>query len=375
MKKFLVFLGMVAAAGVLYACGGGGSNSSTTPAGGSAGPPTVAPINTAPTTISNKDSAARAVNVSKTLATSFVANSSFQSLNDLLKPVVSRDPSGHRIISTVRDLQQMITDVVEKQKSLGKQVAAVASSSNCPDGGLISTSIDPIVMTFTACKMGGEYKNGIITMTKPIWELTSGADVALTVDMTTVRYAPGGYATKEHESALSLTMKIDSFDRTAKNEILTINGSGREMNYVSGTSNKLSLGDLKSDFKLNMTESTSGTVTTMIMDGPVSMESFNDAAFTAIDTASVIAFKNLQVVSNVNLLSITGAYTIKTIPACLDGTFDITTQSPITASGSGQMTVNGIVMVFNSDGTVTATINNAPQTIEASYASICSLSF
>lgn len=404
MKKIMVLFGVIAAALVLYACGGSGSNSSTaggsgaTPAGssttaagsgatpsgsgstaaGSGATPTVpAPVITAPTAISTKDAAARAVNASKTLASSFATSSSFQSLSNLLKPALNRPADGGQILSTVRELQQLVAGVVDNQNSLGKRVAAVPSSSSCPDGGSISTSINPIVMTFTACKMGNEYKNGIITMTKPMWEMTSGADVALTVDMTTIAYAPGGYATKEHESVLKLTMKIVSFDRSAKSEILALNGFGREINYLSGTSSKLSLGDPGGDFRLNRSESTSGTVTTttMIMDGPVSMDRFKDATFTVVDSVSGMTFQNLRVASDVNSLSIVGTYSIKTVPACLDGTFEITTQSPITNTGGGQVTVNGIVMVFNPDGTVTATINNTSQTIAASYASVCSLSF
>jgi hypothetical protein len=62
----------------------------------------------------------------------------------------------------------------------------------------------------------------------------------------------------------------------------------------------------------------------------------------------------------------------------MDGTFAISTQSPLvtTSNGvtTGQMTVNGVVMVFNADGSVTASINGVPQTI-TSYANVCSLSF
>lgn len=244
---------------------------------------------------------------------------------------------------------------------------------------------NPLVITFAACKEGDEYQNGTVTMPQALLGQTSSSTGGtLSVNLTSIIYAPGsGYTIKQNESVLNMTMTLSSFDTAAGAMSLALNGSQSQINYVAGTSEKQSFGN----FSLNITESVVGTISTtsMTMNGAVSMDTFTGTSFGTIVTASGMTFSNLQLgntmnsVSGTNTLTINGTYAIKTIPACMDGTFVITTQSPITStfSGttSGQMTVNDVVMVFNANGTVTATINAVPQTIDASYATICSLSF
>ena len=163
---------------------------------------------------------------------------------------------------------------------------------------------------------------------------------------------------------------------------MAMNGTETNVDYVAHTSDRQSFGN----FTLNMTDSTSGTVTTtnMTLNGAVSMDTFKDTTFTTINTSSGMTFQNLVLVDAFNsststdTLTINGTYAIKTIPTCLDGTFKITTQTALTTNASGvitgEMTVNGVDMVFNANGTVTATINNVPQII-TSYTNVCSLSF
>lgn len=387
MKKSVVVIGMVAVSGILYACGGSSSKSG----GGGTTTTVAAPaISTTKTPVTTPAEAAKTVNASKTLASSFASGTTIPSLGSLVgKPAVDQAANGHKIISTVRDLQQRVAGIVEKQKSLGKQVAAVQSQP-CTDGGSMSLdpATNPVVITFSACKNGNESQNGTVTMPLALLNQTSSSTGGtLSVNLTSIIYAPGsGYVIKQHESVLNMTMTLAAFDSVAGTSSLSMNGSQSQINYVSGTvgtSEKQSFGD----FSLTVAESLAGTVTTtsMTMNGAVSMDTFKDPTFTLIDTASGMTFRNLQLGSTVNsasgisTLTINGTYAIKTIPACMDGTFVITTQSPITSTGSGttsgQMTVNDVVMVFNANGTVTATINAVPQTIDASYATICSLSF
>ncbi len=387
MKKTLVIIGMVAVTGMLYACGGSGSKNT---AGGNSGTTTTvaAPaISATKTPVSTPAEAAKTVNASKTLASSFASGTSFPSLGSLVgKPEEGQAANGHKIISTVRDMQQRVVGLVEKQKSLGKQVAA-AQSQACTGGGAMSfdPASNPLVITFAACKEGDEYQNGTVMMPQALLGQTSSSTGGtLSVNLTSIIYAPGsGYSIKQNESVLNMTMTLTSFDTAAGAMSLALNGSQSQINYVAGTSEKQSFGN----FSLNIIENVVGTISTtsMTMNGAVSMDTFTGTAFGTIDTASGMTFSNLQLGSTVNsasganTLTINGTYAIKTIPACMDGTFVITTQSPITStfSGttSGQMTVNDVVMVFNSDGTVTATINSVPQVIDASYATVCSLSF
>lgn len=383
MKKLLLVAGTITVAGFLYACGG--SSSSSSGGSGSGITTTVAApaISATKASISTPADAAKTVNASKTLASSFASGSSFPSLGSLVGKPAAQAANGQRIISTVRDMRQRVSRMVEKQNKLGKQVAA-AQSVNCTDGGTMTfdSASNPVVLTFTACKEGSEYQNGTITMPQALMGATSGSGGTLTVNLTTISYVLGGYTTKTHESALNMSMTVGSFNSTAGSASFSMNGSESSIDYTAGTSENLSFGN----FSINMTESTAGSATTvsMTLDGSVSMDTFSDTAFKTIDTASGMTFQNLAIVESVNSaastssLTINGTYAIKTIPSCMDGTFVISTQNALTTNSSGvttgQMTVNGVVIVFNADGTVTATINGTAQPVP-SYATACSLSF
>ena len=375
MKKLLLVVGAIAVAGFLYACGG--SSSSSSGGSGSGITTTVAAPAISTQTAVTSTNAAKTVNSSKALASSLASGSMFPNLGSMVsKPVGDQTANGHRIISTVRDIQQKVAVVLEKHQSLGKQVAAV-SSPTCPDGGTMSydTAMNPLVVTFSGCKMNNEYLNGTMSLPQGLFDgsATSGT---LTANLTTISYAVGGYSTKINESALNMTMSVSSYVKSTGVSKLSINGTESSIDYTSGTSDKQSFGN----FSLDMTES--ATTTSMTLNGSVSMDTFKDTKFTTIDTASGMTFQTLALVETTNTsstaLTIDGTFAIKTIPSCNDGTFTISTQSPITTTSggvtTGQMTVNGVVMVFNADGTVTATINGTPQTI-ASYANACSLSF
>lgn len=391
MKKISVIIGMIAVTGMLYACGGSDSKTKT-PSGGIKTTVAAPTISTSKTAVSTPAEAAKTVNASKTLASSFASGSSFPSIGSLVgKPTAAQNANGHRIISTVRNLQQKVTGMVAKQKSLKKQVAAVASEA-CIDGGSMSVnqSVEPLTITFAACKQYDEYQNGSITMPQSLMNTTSSSTGGtLSLNLTTISYEPGSSysaSAKMNESVMSMTLTVQSFNEATGSSNFSINGTQSQIYYLtatSGTSEKQSFGN----FSISMTESTSGSnsITSMTMDGSVSMDTFKDTTFTTIDDASGMAFQNLQLVNDLNStsgtssLTINGIYAIKTIPACMDGTFEISTASPIVSSSvgttSGQMTVNGVAMVFNSDGTITATINSQPQVIDASYATVCSLSF
>lgn len=385
MKKLPVVIGMIVASGILYACGGSSSKSS---GGGGTTTTVAAPtVSTTKATISTPAEAAKTVSASKTLAASFASGSSFPSLSSLVaKTTADQVADGHRILATVRDLQQRAAGIVEKQKSLGKRVDAATSvqSIPCPDGGtmVFDPSSSPFVITYAACKADGEYQNGTMAMPLELMGQSSGSGGALAMNLTVISYATGGYTTKTHESVMNLTMSVGSFNATTGSSSFSMNGYESNVDYLSQTSDKQSF----ANFTLAMIESTVGAVSSsdITMSGSVSMDTFKDAVFTTIDTASGMTFQNLRIIETFNsttstsALTINGTYAIKTIPTCMDGTFEITTQVPLTTVGSsattGQMTVNGVVMVFNADGTVTATIGGVPQTI-ASYANACTLSF
>jgi hypothetical protein len=387
MRKIPVVIGMVAVTGILYACGGSGSKSSSDNNGGTITTVTAPPIASA-TTISNPTEAARTVNSSRALASSFASGSAFPSLNSLVsKPAADQTANGHRILDTIRDVQKRALALQEIPKKVGKYAAAPTTDTYpCAVSGSRTIVYDDVSgnmsITATSCKEDYELTNGTMSLTGISQGNSSGGSIA--VNMSTINYAYGGYVTKEHESMMNLTMTINSLSNSANSSTssFSMNGTEKNINYNSGTSEKQAFGN----FSLSMSESASGSITTvnMTMSGSVTMDTYRDTTFTAIDTASGMTFQNLKLVDTVNSatmtnsLTIDGTYAIRTIPACMDGTFAISTQSPLvtTSNGvtTGQMTVNGVVMVFNADGSVTASINGVPQTI-TSYANVCSLSF
>jgi hypothetical protein len=376
------------AAAFLGACGGGG--------GGSSSDNTIkttlaAPaISTTNTTIATATDAAKSANASKTIASSFASGTSFPSINALVgKPATNQTENSQKIITTVRDIKRQMEQIISTKKSLGKQVALIQSKA-CTGGGTKSydDASDPLVLSFNNCYDNSsgsyQYRNGTITLPQSLMSSSSSTTGGtLSLNMTEIDYAYGGYTVKQQASVTKMVMSVSSFDSTAGTSSFSMNGSGSKIDYVANTSEKQAFGN----FTLNMTESTSATSNTsdLSINGTVSMDTYKDATFTTIDTASGMAFKNLQL-NNIldsslgtNTLTINGIYAIKTIPACMDGTFAVSTQSPITTDSyggttGGQMTVNGIVIVFNSDGTATATINGIPQNL-SSYANACSLSF
>lgn len=384
MKMTVVVFGMIAVSGVLHACGGSGSNEPKNNSVGSSTTVAAPAISTTITPVSTPAEAAKTVNASKTLASSFASGTTFPSLGSLVgKPAADQVANSQRIISTVRYLQQKVSGLVEKQNVLGKQVAA-AQVQACTDGGSMSVdqASSPMAMSFFGCKMGNEYMNG--TMSYPSGLGSSISSGTLVVNLTSISYSSSGtpYTTKLAESALNMTMTISTYDAATKSANFSINGTGNNIDYSTGTSDKQAFGN----FSVNMTESLSGSITTtsMTLNGSVSMDVFKDTTFATIDTASGMTFKALiltetfNATTNNTALTMNGTFAIKTVPACNDGTFAITTQAPITTTSAGvttgQITVNGVVMLFNADGTVTATIGGVVQP-KLVYANVCSLSF
>jgi hypothetical protein len=321
------------------------------------------------------------------LASAFASGGAFPKIGSLIKPTTDKNVDGHKIISTVRDLQQKAVGIVNKQKSLGKRVAAATSPTSypCSDGGSMSfdTASNPAIYSFTACKQGSEYMDGTMTMPQGVYGATSSTTGgSLSVNLTTISYANGGYTTKEKESVMKMTMAFSSFDNSAGTASYSINGTSSSVDYIAKTSEKQAF----SNFSISMSDNTSATTygsVNMTMDGSVTMDSYKDTTFTTVFESSGMTFQKLILVetssANSTSQTIDGTYAIQTIPACMDGTFVISTQKALTTiNGSGvttgQMTVNGVVMVFNADGTVTATINGVPQAIP-SYTNVCSLSF
>ena len=388
-------MGMVAVSGILCSCGGSGSQGGTTVG-------VAAPAVAAPKVIASKMDATKTASSSTTMAMSFIKGG-MPSLGSLVaKPAVSSIPNGHRIVDTILGLKSKFAAMQQRPRMLGKMVAASpppetvnCGVNNSPADGTSTTSVTldasgtiltGLSMTANNCKDGdGSYsiENGSVIIkgfSLPLAEFDPStfnlSNVTLVLNLKTVDYAYGGYATKIFESTENVTINIGT-SYSANSMLLKLNGSMIEIDYSLNESNK----SLFNNFNMSVTEDLQGF--TLILDGIANMETYKDATFSAVDTKSGMTFKDLKLVSsNSGSVSIDGTYAMATIPACMDGTFIITTQTPITIDSSGNttggnMTVNGVEMAFDSTGGVVATIDGVPQTISATEAAAntCQISF
>lgn len=380
MKRISGLVVISSCAWLLSACGGGGSSGSSKEPGTTLSPPAI----TTQKTIASSDDAGKTVKAATTMATSFASGSSFPSLDSLVqKKPAGQSADGHRILSTVLELKQNLAEITSRHKALGKRLAAVESSP-CSDGGSMSYNpqSDPVIVTFVNCKDNYEYWNGTVTMPKSLYDGIETPSGTIAAKLTTINYSFGGYSNKEYESSSNFTMYFESIGTSGSTtrEQLIIDGTNSEIDYREGTSERQSFEDFSLDIEMN-----EGSVTTsiaMTLDGAFSMDTFRDTQFSSAQrvTASAMSFEDFWMYEVANesttSLEISGKYAMATIPSCMDGTFDITTQTPImmdNISGvtrSGKMKVNGVDITFNANGSVTATLNGVPQNID--YTDYCS---
>ncbi|HXE97305.1 MAG TPA: hypothetical protein VN642_12915 [Dongiaceae bacterium] len=404
MKKMLVVVGMIAVVGILYACGGGGSSPGGTTGGtnttggnnttGGSSVGLAAPAISAPKPVATKQEVVKTVSSSTTLASSFVKGGGIPNLGSLVGKLAGGSPSkGHSIVDTILGLQDKILAVQQKPAVLAKQVAATTGiqpiTEPCTDGGTRTISFDDngFSMSANQCKEAGTIENGTVSIAGI--SVISGADftgATVVTNLTTVDYASGGYTTKTSESVMNMTMKINSMTTTGTSMSLQLSGTKNDQNYVNKSSEKSSFSNFSMNITMPSASQLNSPQTTLILDGVSNMETYKDANFTTLDTKSGMTLQQLKLVENVTLtgssMAIDGTYAVATIPTCLDGTFVISTQAPITSDGSGktiggQMTVNGVVMVFKSDGSVEATINGTKELISAAEvaANACQIDF
>lgn len=401
MKKILSVFGLIAVSGIMYACGGSSSKSTS---GGTTSPTvgvTAPAVSTTPKAIASKTDAAKTVSSSTTMAMSLVKGG-MPNLGSLVgKPAANLAPNGHRIVDTVLGLKSKFAAIQQRPRMLSKTVAAAAAidpiTTNCginnssADGtrtitftvDAAGTNLTGMSITANNCKENYSIENGSIAITglsAPLADLNNPnlnlSNVTLGLNLTTIDYEYGGYTTKTYESTQQLTLKIGA-SYTAGSMTLGLDGSMSEINYLANESSK----SLFTNFSMSTTEDTLGY--SLLLDGVANMETYKDTTATLVDTKSGMTFQNLTLASsNSGSVSIDGTYAIATIPSCMDGTFVITTQTPITVdingmTTGGNMTVNGVGMAFDSTGGVVATINNVPQTITAAEATAnaCQVSF
>jgi hypothetical protein len=378
---------------VLVGCSGGGGGSSTpNPGNSSGGIITTAPTVTAQKAISTPAEVSKTVSSSTSLAMSLVKGGGIPNLGSLIsKPVAGQTPDGHRIVNTIFKLQRSLTAVQQKPVALAKTIAATAQPTTvpCAVSGTRTVSYDTnysnISVSANACKENDTIENGTISISgfDSSSNTFTGANIAL--NLTTADYTSGGsYTTKTHESTQNMTMVIDSMSATYDSMNMSINGTSKEIDYVTKESSKSTFANF------SMAMITTSSTYAMTLNGAALMESYvtpaDFATFGTLDTSSGMTFVSLRIVDTytgtLSAVSIDGKYAIATIPSCMDGTFIISTQIPITTDSygyvtAGQMTVNGVVMTFNSDGSINATLNGQPVAISATdaRANACSLSF
>jgi hypothetical protein len=405
MKKIVVVIGTIAAIGMLYACGGGGGGGSTpsnttgtTGGNNTTGSSTVglaAPAISTPKAATTKQEVVKTVSSSTSLASSFVSGGGIPNMGSLVGKLAG-DPTskGHSIVDTILGLQDKVMAVQQKQ-TVAKRVAATTGlepfTEPCADGGTRTISFDDNGFSSSSnqCKEFGSLENGTASITGASLGTTDFTGATIVTNLTTVDYASDGYTTKTKESVMKMTMKINSMTTTTTsvaNVSVQLSGTKNEQDYVNKTSEKSSFSNFSMSIVMPAAPQLNSAQTTLTLDGVANMETYKDANFTTLDTKSGMTLQQLKLVQSFTTsglsMKIDGTYAVATVPVCLDGTFEITTQVPVTTDSSGkttggQMTVNGVSMVFKSDGSVEATINGSVQVISAAdvAANACQIDF
>lgn len=356
--------------------------------------------------ITTQEEATKAVSVSTLLVNSMSSGINFSSLDasSVAKPVASSVTNNGKIMVTVRDMQKKMRSL---QKKLAKTTASVTPQTEaCLTYGTRTEILDLTAgnyyISYNNCKEFGTLTQGTIKVTG----ITSGSLNELTnatasIATTTTEYAYDSYGSdtiKQYVNEDVYSMKIYSMSpvTTTGNfaSSVKVNGTSTHKDYTTSTSEK----QYVENFTMSMYENGSESRANFI-SGSFSISTYKDTAFSMLDEQVNITFKNLETknvttfttaTKGIDTTTVNGTFAMKTMPACQDGTYMISTQTPIVTNftndaygypvseitTAGQMTFNGIMTTFNSDGSITVMLNGVPQIITlSSLQNSCSVFF
>jgi hypothetical protein len=393
-------LTVLLAAALLNGCGGGGGGASNPPlanptTGSSAGSAVIA----TPQPITTPVQAAKAADASVTIASQIASSGVTNLTSTVLKASSSAPEAGRRIMDIVHSAMDKVNDTRTMKKPIAKVAPATTAPQTitCAGGGDMTIDMPAqtgtqtsLTVTYNNCKESNSLKNGIfsVSYTSDPANPNSMTNAVMTMGSSPANpfveifYSGTTYttATDKQQQYLSMTFTSTGTATTTMNLAMTMSGYEENYDYAFNKADKIEF----SNFKFNAIEA-AGTVTSldMTMNGS---EKYSQYSGTTISAASLVAFEDttfqnfrLRDASSTSgsQISIDGTLAYLSQPDCLSGTYTFSTQVPITinAIGSvtaGKITVNGVVIVFNSDGSITATLNGLPVTVP-NFASACTL--
>ncbi len=370
----------------LSGCGGGGGGGGST-----------TPLDTAiTTTTSGAKSAQASTSAANTAtATSFQLSGLADFGSSMAVPKL-KVPFGTNMNAKMLDkLSTRLSPVLKKARALkalrvsmsGYPITYDCATWNTVAGGStatpnsmtidINSTGDTATFTFNSCRSGDTLTDGTMTMqgTANSATFTIGSSDVAPFSATTYDYT-GTQVTEV--STLYITM-TGGTTGTAPNTTATfsINGWFDVADYVLNEHDKLVFNNytMKDVMSTTTISSYAYDVNTFTINGSWTGTSYSGATGTTVNFSDTVTFYNFGLVFETpaigssaiyDYVSISGTFSITTTPVdkCIDGTFTIITNTPIQAddttgvTSAGQVTINGnTVVVFNSDGTKTITVD------------------
>jgi hypothetical protein len=389
---------------VISACSSGGGSSSSSPATGTQPPP--APTITAPKSLATTTEGAQAASAGVNVAQGATSSGGMLSgLVALGAPKLKIPFASTSVNKAVANFTAKIKPLAAKAQTLRSTLLSAATTTTitqpCTNAGFMTITMDtmtPNNMTFAfnSCQENTDLINGTMILTGATTAGSSstmqiGTDAAPFTDKTCT---DSGCTQFSDVTTAAITMSFTTTVTTSTTDVMTLNGW---MQFVDNTVSPATT-DREDMSNFSITNAMSTGVTASTVGGGTS-SSFDVDTLTLNGSASTThletnndfgeadTFKDLQVKYETDYLttayySIDGLFAIALNPAdkCIDGTFNFVTITPMTvdlATGgntvAGEFTVNnpgGADVVFNSNGTVTVTVNGVTQDY-SNFDSLC----
>jgi hypothetical protein len=355
----------------LTACGGGGSSGTSTDNTTASETSTT---NAAKAAVTGVSAANTSNSTGSDIADFYSMSTTSQTLKTAL--VVPASEGSEKGTAILRGLKAMVAPFVLSSRTAKSSPRTVA----CSGGG--SITVNPGSVSYLACKEESLVTSGSFTWTTSL-DGSSYAVGTTENPFTETQYASSTSSTKVKETKINIT--IGGLKENLGNLSMKASGSIIDESYSDGTQStkdEISFNNLGISKNTDATARTTTILTTGILNDihyiyskalSIYIKSFSA---TSTFTNFATTFYLTQAA-----MGISGTFTISSTPTnCLDGTFTITTTTPLKINVSsktisaGEIAVNGSTIKFNGDGSVTVTANGTTKTYTSlsEFSGVCS---
>lgn len=384
-------------------CGGGG--------GGGSSEPTITPIST-PT--QGAQSAAAAMSSFRSMSNTSTSVLSFTSLGGVpLAPKMKMPVAVGPEATAAEKFAARFVPVTKKAAAMRASATGYPMTTDCATGATVapgtnnSTTMDvdasgtSVTMTYTNCREGNTLTDGAIAIYVVSQDSNSGSG-NITIGSSGrpfVQTVYSGFTSTliNEVSTAIVTMSFTATNTSSQNPTFTMgmNGQFDVVDHVAHTHQSQVMNNFSFAGGLTGSTTTIGgiayDVVTATVNGTVTGTTYaSDTDQTIIYQEGPNTFTNVVIVdkspvsgSGVEYFSINGILSISTTPTkCINGTFSIVTNADVQIDSvtgqtkAGKMTINGnVVATFNSDGSVSVSINDGAAVVysETELDSMCAL--